>query len=227
MNPIDISRTLHPGIAVWPGDAHFHLGRNVTIAGGAAVNLSTLNLSAHTGAHADAPYHFDDAGVTIEYAHLDIYWGLAQVVSVSKTAGPLFASDFAHADLRRAPRLLVHSAASHADPTTFHRDFVYPSPELADYLGKMGVILYGADAPSMDEADSKTLPGHHALKRNHIAILEGLDLSQAPDGVYELVALPLKIGNGDGSPVRAALRPLHPKAHASAAVSLSPDVHHP
>jgi arylformamidase len=58
----------------------------------------------------------------------------------------------------------------------------------------------------MDAADSKTLPGHHALHRNGILILEGLDLSGVPDGLYELVALPLRIGNGDGSPVRAALR---------------------
>lgn len=208
MNLIDISRTLNPSIAVWPGDTHFHLSRRVTIAGGDVVNLSTLTLSAHTGTHVDAPYHFDDAGVTLEYVHLAIYWGLAQVVTVAKTAGPLVPADFSHADLRRAPRLLVRSPASEADPTIFHHDYVHPSPELADFLGSLGIILYGADAPSMDEPASKTLPGHHAMKRNHIAILEGLDLSHAPDGIYELVAMPLKIGNGDGSPVRAVLRVL-------------------
>jgi arylformamidase len=60
----------------------------------------------------------------------------------------------------------------------------------------------------MDKTDDPHLPGHNALLRNNIAILEGLDLSHAPDGLYELVALPLKIQNGDGSPVRAALRPI-------------------
>lgn len=208
MNLIDISRTLHPGIAVWPGDTRFHLTRTATIAAGAAVNLSTLTLSAHTGTHVDAPYHFDDAGITMEYANLAAYWGPAQVVTVSKAFGPLYPADFAHADLHRAPRLLVRSAASEADPTLFHHDYVYPSPELADHLGGLGILLYGADAPSMDASDSKTLAGHHAMKRNHIAILEGLDLRQAPDGLYELAALPLKVGNGDGSPVRAVLRAL-------------------
>jgi arylformamidase len=75
-------------------------------------------------------------------------------------------------------------------------------------LGHHGVVLYGTDAPSMDHVQSKDLPGHHALRRNGIAILEGLDLRPAPDGVYELVALPLKIEGGDGSPVRAVLRVL-------------------
>jgi arylformamidase len=39
-----------------------------------------------------------------------------------------------------------------------------------------------------------------------IAILESVNLSQIEPGVYELIALPLKVGGGDGSPVRAILR---------------------
>jgi arylformamidase len=60
----------------------------------------------------------------------------------------------------------------------------------------------------VDPPESADLAGHRALYRNGIAILEWLDLSRAADGLYELVALPLKIAGGDGSPVRAALRPL-------------------
>jgi arylformamidase len=58
----------------------------------------------------------------------------------------------------------------------------------------------------MDDMHSKTLPGHKALRRHNIAILEGLLLTGIPDGTYELIALPLKIAGGDGSPVRAILR---------------------
>jgi arylformamidase len=68
------------------------------------------------------------------------------------------------------------------------------------------LLLFGSDAPSMDHIESKTLPGHNALHNRGIAILEGLLLSGVPDGVYELIALPLKIEGGDGSPVRAVLR---------------------
>jgi arylformamidase len=69
-----------------------------------------------------------------------------------------------------------------------------------------GVLLFGSDAPSMDDMDSKSLPGHKALRRHRIAILEGLIFTGIPDGAYELIALPLKIAGGDGSPVRAILR---------------------
>jgi len=204
----DISRELRAGMAVWPGDSPFELRAVLSRAGGDSVNLTTLTLSAHTGSHVDAPYHFSDDGPRMDAVDLSAYWGPAQVVTVARESGPLEPADFAGYDLGRAPRLLVHSPASDGDPTVFPPAFVYPSPALADHLGRLGVVLYGADAPSMDAADSTTLPGHNALRRNGIVILEGLDLSAVPDGLYEMVALPLKIVGGDGSPVRAALRAL-------------------
>jgi arylformamidase len=202
----DISRAMHAKMAVWPGDDAFELRRTGHIADGGPVNVSTLRLSAHTGTHVDAPYHFEDDAIPLDKVDLAVYWGPAQVVTVKKSAGPLTPDDFAGYDLGRAPRLLVHSPNSEADPNVFPSGFVHPSPELADYLGQLGVVLYGADAPSMDPQDSKDLAGHHALQRNNILILEGLDLSGVADGVYELAALPLKLSDGDGSPVRAVLR---------------------
>lgn len=204
----DISRELYNGMAVWPGDRAFELLPNGSIADGGPVNVTTIIFSAHTGTHVDAPYHFAQDGITMEQVDLSAYWGPAQVVTVSKTSGPLVPADFAGYDLGRAPRLLVHSPLSAADPAVFHHDFVYPSPELADYLGRLGVVLYGADAPSMDASDSKDLAGHHAMRRNNILILEGLMLDGVPDGLYELAAFPLKLIGGDGSPVRAVLRVL-------------------
>lgn len=204
---IDISRTLFPGMAVWPGDTPLTIETILAMTDGASVNLTTLTLSAHIGTHADAPYHFHERGKTLDIVDLAPYWGLAQVVTVTKAAGPLYPEDFGHVNVRLAARLLVHSEASTLDLARFPDEFVYPSPELANYLGAHGVLLYGADAPSMDDANSTTLPGHHAMLAAGIAILEGLDLSLAPDGLYELAALPLKIARGDGSPVRAVLRP--------------------
>jgi arylformamidase len=208
MSLIDISRTLKPGMVVWPGDTPYQLTEILALRDGASVNLTTLTLSAHTGSHVDAPWHFAASGQTIEALDLARYWGPAQVITVQKRAGPLSPADLAAYDLRRAERLLVRSGASVSDPDRFPVEYVYPGPDLADYLGGLGIILYGTDAPSMDHVDSQTMDGHHALHRNGIAILEGLDLSAVPDGRYELVALPLKIAGGDGSPVRAVLRTL-------------------
>ncbi len=207
---IDISRMLSPETAVWPGDKKFDITKNLAIAQGDTVNLTTLTLSAHTATHVDAPYHFTEAGQTIEALALRPFWGLAQVVTITKEAGPLYPADFAAFDLTRAPRLLVRTTAGQLPLSQFPEAIVYPTPELAAFLAENGIILYGTDAPSMDAIDSKELSGHYALYRHGIAILEWLDLTRASDGLYELVALPLKIEGGDGSPVRAALRPFSP-----------------
>lgn len=208
MTIIDISRSLEKGMAVWPGDTPYHLETMMDRQRGDMANLTTLTLSAHTGSHADAPRHFTDDGLTMDAVDLRPYWGPARVVTVTKAAGPLLPADFAATNLRGAERLLVRTPLQGLPNDQFPAAVPHPSPELADFLGKLGIVLYGTDSPSMDAIDSTDLPGHNALLRNGIAILEGLDLSGAVDGRYELVALPLKIVGGDGSPVRAALRPL-------------------
>jgi arylformamidase len=197
---------MNPALAVWPGDAPFRLQSEAQIAAGALVNVTSLRLSAHTGTHADAFHHYVDGATTMDDMDLTLYWGMAQVVTVDKPAGPLFSADLAAYDLTRAPRLLLRTSASQADPTRFFRDYVYPDPSLAAALGGYGIRLLGTDAASVDPPDSTTLAGHHALYAAGVAILEGLALAHVADGLYELVALPLKIAGGDGSPVRAALR---------------------
>jgi arylformamidase len=206
MKIIDISRTLEHGMAVWPGDRPYNLVQLLDRSKGDVVNLTTLTFSAHTGSHVDAPHHFADHESTIEQLDLRPYWGTAQVVTIERRDGPLTPADFAGFDLGLAKRLLVRSPAGDFDPTLFPDSFIYPGLELANHLGELGVLLYGTESPSMDNADSKSLDGHRALRRNQIAILEWLDLREAPDGLYELVALPLKIKGGDGSPVRAVLK---------------------
>jgi arylformamidase len=75
-------------------------------------------------------------------------------------------------------------------------------------LHQQGVVLLGLDVPSVDDLDSKALPNHHALCSHGITILEGLNLITAPEGRYELLALPMRIVGADGAPVRAILRDL-------------------
>lgn len=206
MKIYDITRPISPTLAVWPGDTPFSAQAILEMRRGDPVNLTSLTLSSHTGSHADAPYHFIPTGLTFEQIPLAAYVGLVTVVTVQRTEGPLTPADFPDLDWSGLSRLLIHSAASHLPAYQFPTHIVYPSPELADFMGQRGVVLFGSDAPSMDHLDSKSLPGHHALARNGIAILEGLLLAAVSDGEYELIALPLKIEGGDGSPVRAILR---------------------
>jgi arylformamidase len=110
-------------------------------------------------------------------------------------------------DLSNPPRLLLKTE-SVRDRKTFPERFSALSPELAALLGEKRVLLVGLDTPSVDPFDSKTLDAHHALAHGGVAILEGLILDGVPEGVYELIALPLRLAGLDASPVRAVLRTL-------------------
>ena len=206
---INISKKISENTAVWPGDTQVQIETTGSKKEGGIVNVTTLKFSAHTASHADAPYHVVDEGKTLDQLDLHPYWGLAQVVTVNKSDGPLLPDDFKDYDLALAPRLLVRTPIGQLSYKEFPETIPYPSPGLSDFLNEIGIILYGTDAPSVDAIDSEDLPGHKALIKNKIAILEGLDLDLVMDGLYELSALPLNIVGGDGSPVRAALRRLN------------------
>ena len=104
-----------------------------------------------------------------------------------------------------APRLFFHTGPW-TDPLTFPRIWTLLDPEVPAWLADRGVRLIGLDAPSVDELTSKDLPRHLACARAGVLIIENLCLDDVAPGVYELIALPLRIVGADGSPVRAVLR---------------------
>jgi len=116
------------------------------------------------------------------------------------------ASDDTLKDSDRAISRLLCKTGSYPDLHSFNEDFVAFHPEAIAFLGELGVILVGIDTPSVDPFDSKDLLSHHQLLRFGMRNLEGLDLSKAREGVYELIALPLRLVGCDASPVRAILR---------------------
>ena len=173
---------------------------------GASVNVSRLTFSPHTGTHADAFYHCSDAGQGMGEMALDPYLGPARVLDASGD-GPIDIERLERLDWMGASRLLFKTRRGvPADP--YATPFAHLTPATVDAVGLAGVILVGLDTPSMDDFHSKTLDAHHALRRNGIANLENLDLSDVPPGDYELIALPLRLMGTDGSPVRAILRSL-------------------
>ncbi|HVT16509.1 MAG TPA: arylformamidase [Thermoanaerobaculia bacterium] len=200
----DLSPGVHPEIPVWPGDVPFQSRFTSSIAEGASCNLSAITTTSHVGSHADAPFHTEARGETIADLPLERFLGLCRVVKVP--AHPLIEPRHVEGlDLAAPPRLLFKTE-SVRDRKSFPERFTALSPEVALLLAARGVLLVGLDTPSVDPLDSSTLDAHHALARGGVAILEGLVLDGVPEGVYELIALPLKLAGLDASPVRAVLR---------------------
>ena len=202
----DISPALHAGTPVFPGDTPFQQHWDATIAPGCPVNLSTLTLSPHLGAHADAPLHYDPEGAAIGAVGLGPFLGPCRVIHAIG-CGPLVEwQHLAHALTGLPPRVLVRTyarAPQHWDPA-----LTAYAPATLERLAARGVQLVGIDSASIDPADSQQLPSHQVVRRLNLRVLENLLLDGVPEGDYELIALPLKLTTADASPVRAVLRAL-------------------
>lgn len=199
----DISPRVHAGIGVWPGDVAYRRDDTVAFAEGGNLDLSSITTTLHVGAHADAPRHYHPEGVGIDARPLEPYLGRCQVMGVRVGRG----ARVQPADLPgpiQAPRLLLRTG-TFPDPDAWNTDFAALSPALVDHLADAGVTLVGLDTPSVDLFDDAELHAHHAIYRRDLCVLEGLVLADVPDGVYTLVALPLKLADADASPVRAVL----------------------
>jgi arylformamidase len=203
----DISPAIGPGSPVYPGDTPFALAWTWSIGPGCPVNVSELLLSPHTGAHADAPLHYDAAGAAIADVPLDLYLGRCRVIH-AVAAGPLVEPRHLEGALAGVPARVLIRTARRARIDAWDPDFTAIAPAAIDRLHAAGVRLVGVDTPSLDPADSKTLDSHQRVRAHGMAILEGIVLDEVPAGDYELIALPLKIRGGDASPVRAVLREL-------------------
>lgn len=204
----DITRTIASDTAVWPGDTPFSFQSVSRMADGDSVNLTTLTLSAHTGTHADAPWHYIDTGSHPADQPLEKYIGPAHVATIARQHGGIVPSDLAGHDLEGMARLLIHTWVSDLPDSEWPQDFPYPTVELIDWLAARNIILFGVDMPSVDRFDDDTLPCHLRLYHHGIVNLETLLLRGVPDGNYELIALPLKLARVCGSPLRAILRTL-------------------
>lgn len=202
---IDISPVVSERTAVWPGDVPFRRAVSLSIARGDNIGLSSIRTTLHVGAHADAPSHFVAGGAPIGARDLDLYYGPCQVVSVAVGAGERILPSHLTAKITE-PRVLFRTG-TFPDPDRFPESFAALSVELVDHLAARGVKLVGIDTPSVDLFDDAALEAHQAIARHDMANLECLALGNAPDGRYTLIALPLRLEDGDASPVRAALAP--------------------
>lgn len=205
----DVSRSLQNTLAPWPGDTPFDFHLTGKIAEGLVVNVGALSQGTHNGSHADAPFHYLADGTPIDQLPLDLFMGPAVLVDVSRAGWIISREHLEHAKrhFAHAPRLVLKTGGW-PDSARFPERIPTLAPDVPAWLGAAGVQLIALDVPSVDAIDSKTLPVHHALAAASICIIESLDLSQVSEGIYELIALPLKITGGDASPIRAVLREL-------------------
>ena len=200
----DISPLINRTVAVFPGDTPFEEHFSMEMSKGHGLTLSHIKTTVHLGAHTDAPSHYLANGAGMEKRPLRYYLGPCQVIAVSVGRGERIGiTAISNVDIK-APRVLFKTS-TFPDPWNWNGDFASLSAELVNHLASKGVCLVGIDTPSIDLADDKILESHQAIGKHDMGILEGIVLDKVQPGIYDLIALPLKIEGADGSPVRAVL----------------------
>ena len=189
MKLYDISQEIF-SCAVYPGDPVPEKQTLCATAKGDICNLTAFSMCAHSGTHIDAPFHFLDEGKTVEQLDLSVFVGDC---FLAHHRGDVTAAD-AENILRRsggAERILIAGEAT-------------VTLEAARVFANGNLLLLGNESQSVGPMDAP-MAVHLALLGRGVALLEGLVLTNIPEGRYLLNAAPLNLAGADGAPCRAIL----------------------
>lgn len=190
----DISQPLFECV-VFPGDPKPERQILNSMDEGGLYNLTALSLCAHNGTHVDAPRHFIRNGASIDRVPLDTFIGAAYVASHT---GDVTAED--------ARAMLSRAAASRpgAEGRILIRGRAVVTEDAARVFAASGVRLVGNESQTVGPEDAP-MAVHLILLGAGVVLLEGIRLSDVPDGAYLLNCAPLNLTDADGSPCRAVL----------------------
>ena len=194
----DVTRPLVRGMLVYPGDIEpsFHQKDHGNYL------ISDLHLSSHTGTHIDAQAHYLKTGDTIDTIPLESLICTSRVIDVCDINGLIYREQL---EGRIGSERCILLRTSFSGINTFSEEYPSISLEAAEYLVSCGITCVGIDSPSIESYNCDGSVHRHLLKNNCI-IIELLELTGVPEGVYEMVALPLMLMGLDGSPARVILK---------------------
>lgn len=206
--PLDISVTIHEEMLFWPNDPKFEREWVSKISEGKNANLSKISLGSHTGTHIDTPYHFLNEGKTLERLDVSKFYGPCKVFEITNSL-KILVDDLKKFFIEKGDIILFKTKNSQLlMEKDFHEDYVGLSYEAAEYLVEKDIKSVGIDYLSIGPRGEEGRKVHRLLLSKEIGIIEGVNLLDVKEGRYFLVAFPLKIKGGEGSPVRAILFPI-------------------
>jgi len=203
---IDISVPIKQGMVRWLGDPAVRLERLSDRERGDAVTVSLFSGSVHTGTHIDAPMHYLGGAPGIDRMPFEATVGVARVIAI-RDKESIKADELRRHRIRRGQRLLFKTINSSRcwKSNKFVKDFVHLSHEGAEYLVERNVRTVGIDYLSIGRFSGDG-DVHILLLGAGIYIIEGLNLAHVKAGSYDLICLPLRLADTEGSPARAILR---------------------
>lgn len=165
---------------------------------------TVLTLNLHTGTHIDFPCHIFKGGINSDSFLPDKLLRDVKVLDLTDAVNKIEDKDLEKFEIDRGDFILLKTRNSF--DTEFNFDFVYLTFGAARYLAEKGIAGVGIDALGIERNQSGH-DTHKILFSNGIIIMEGINLMSVPAGIYEMIAMPLKIEGVDALPVNAILKP--------------------
>ena len=194
MKIYDISQEVF-SCQVYPGDPAPEKKVLSSMDCGELYNLTAFSMCGHNGTHVDAPFHFIKDGKTVDEVRLEAFVGLAYVTEhqgiVSRDDAMKIIEKAKSQNPEAAKRILIKGDAE-------------VSLEAARVFASSNIILLGNESQTVGPKDAP-MAVHQVLLGADVVLLEGVRLSEVPEGFYLLNAAPLNLSGSDGSPCRALL----------------------
>ncbi len=207
---IDLTQVIEHEMSIFPIDPQPIIFPWTTMeAHGFATNA--LFMVEHTGTHVDAPSHFIRHARSIDAVELETFRGSALVLDLTNFGenAMIKAADIRKAEekdrIGKGDVVLIRTGW---DRFWGNDAYLKSNPGLsadaAQYLKKKQVKLVGIDTANIDHPKASKFPVHNILLAKGIPIIENLtNLGSINKSRCEFIAMPLKIKQGTGSPIRA------------------------
>jgi kynurenine formamidase len=220
---VDLTHTLREGIPIYPGGEPFRLANVMAIEKGKVFYGNKFSTGEHTGTHVDAPSHIAPGGADVDALTPNQLIGPAAVIDmptppldkadVTLSLGELRAWETKHGAVPDGAFVVLRTGwgkywKEPAKYVNVDANGKLHSPGFAAEAIKYLVVErkirgVGIDTLSIDIGSTSTFDAHKELLGAGKIALENLaNLESLPEQGATIIAMPLKISRGSGSPVR-------------------------
>lgn len=207
MNIIDLTQLISSTMPVYPGTEQPVIVDATTIEKDGFAE-KCLTFYSHTGTHIDAPGHILQGRHTLDQFSVDKYIGKGTVINlvahgsniIEKQSLETYSEDIAHSDF-----VLFYTGWDRKwGKSEYFSNFPVLSKEAVEWLCSYQIKGLGFDCISVDPVGDANMENHKIILNKEMVIIENLcNLDQLIGFSFTFSCLPLKIGNSDGSPIRA------------------------
>lgn len=227
---IDLTYAFDDSTVYWPTEEGFILekGSEGYTDKGYYYTANVFCAAEHGGTHLDAPIHFAEGGLSVEQIPLQDLIGPGILIDVSERAThdpdyQVSVTDLEQWEMEqgRIPDgaiILLRTGYGHYWPDRIRymgtdergveavAKLHFPGlhPDAARWLiENRSIRSIGLDTPSIDYGQSQLFETHQVLFKENIPALENVaHLEQLPSQGFIIIALPMKIRDGSGAPLR-------------------------